>query len=165
MPIINLSTTIQAPPAVCFDLSRSVDLHQVSTAQTEEKAIKGVVAGLMELGDSVTWEAKHLCVRQKLSSHITAFERPYFFADEMLTGAFKSFRHEHRFEAIAGEATRMTDVFQFTSPLGILGKLADILFLKQYMTHLLLERNRVIKEVAESGKWQEVLAIEKRVVL
>ncbi|WP_246850165.1 SRPBCC family protein [Rufibacter roseolus] len=110
----------------------------------------------MELGDSVTWEAKHLGVRLKLSSYITAFERPYFFADEMLTGAFKSFRHEHRFEALAGEATRMTVVFHYTSPLGMLGKLADYLFLRQYMTHLLLERNRVIKEVAESGKWQEV---------
>ncbi len=118
----------------------------------------------MELGDSVTWEAKHLGVRQRLNSHITAYERPYFFADEMLTGAFKSFRHEHRFEALAGEATRMIDVFHYTSPLGLLGKLADFLFLKQYMTHLLSERNRVIKKVAESGKWQEILAIEKRVV-
>ncbi len=110
----------------------------------------------MELGDSVTWEAKHLSFRQRLSSHITAFERPYSFADEMLTGAFKSFRHVHRFEVLAGGATRMTDVFHYTSPLGVLGKLADYLFLKQYMTYLLLERNRVIKEVAESGKWQEV---------
>ncbi|ALJ01538.1 SRPBCC family protein [Rufibacter tibetensis] len=91
-------------------------------------------------------------VRQKLSSHITAFERLCFFADKMLTAAFKSFRHEHRFEAIAGEATRMTDVFHYTSSLGLLGNLADYLFLKQYRTHLLLERNRVIKEVAESGR-------------
>ncbi|WP_227006207.1 SRPBCC family protein [Rufibacter latericius] len=59
----------------------------------------------------------------------------------------------------------MTDVFHYFSPLGVLGKLADYLFLKQYMSRLLLERNRVIKEVAENGKWQEVLAIEKRVVL
>ncbi|WP_194362535.1 SRPBCC family protein [Rufibacter immobilis] len=96
-----------------------------------------------------------------MSSHITAFELSYFFADEMLTGAFKSFRHKHRFEALAGGTTHMIDVFHYTSPLGVLGKLADYLFLKQYRPHLLLERNRVIKEVAESGKWQEVLAMEK----
>ncbi len=140
-------------------------MHQVSTAHTKEKAIKGVVAGMMEIGDSVTWEANHLGIRQRLSSQITAYERPHFFADEMLTGAFKSFRHEHRFEALSGEATCMTDVFHYTSPLGLLGKLADYLFLKQYMTHLLSERNRVIKEVAENGKWQEMLAIQKQVVL
>jgi hypothetical protein len=45
----------------------------------------------------------------------------------------------------------MKDVFDFESPLGVLGKLANVLFLKSYMTKLLVERNRVIKEVAENG--------------
>lgn len=38
MPTITLNNSIKAPLAVCFDLARSVDLHQVSTEQTEEKA-------------------------------------------------------------------------------------------------------------------------------
>ena len=51
----------------------------------------------------------------------------------------------------------MTDIFDYKSPLGLLGKLADTLFLEQYMTNLLSDRNRVIKEFAESEKWREVL--------
>ncbi|MFB9862715.1 SRPBCC family protein [Rufibacter immobilis] len=115
MPIITIKTTIQAPPGICFDLSRSIDLHQVSTAQTDEKAIKEVVAGLMELGESVRWEAKHLGIRQKLSSHITAYERSYFFADEMLTCTFKSYLHD-RFVPLyltlgfAGQTGRLHDI-------------------------------------------------------
>lgn len=81
-------------------------------------------------------------------------EKPDFFVDEMVKGAFKSFTHEHYFENIQ-EGTLMKDIFTYQLPYGILGKLADYLFLKKYMTNLLLDRNAVIKEFAESDKWKE----------
>jgi hypothetical protein len=43
----------------------------------------------------------------------------------------------------------MTDVFDYVAPLGVLGKLADRLFLERYMRRLLEERNAVIKRMAE----------------
>ncbi|ALL06059.1 hypothetical protein AQ505_11485 [Pedobacter sp. PACM 27299] len=79
MPTIYLSTFILATPAIVFDLSRSIDLHQVSTKQTQERVIAGRI-----------------------------------------------------------------------SPLGILGKIADHLFLKKYMETLLMNRNLTIKQHAES---------------
>jgi ligand-binding SRPBCC domain-containing protein len=66
----------------------------------------------------------------------------------MVDGAFKSIRHEHHFTMVDNH-TVMKDVFVFESPLGILGRLTNFLFLKKYMTKLLEERNRVIKEAAE----------------
>jgi hypothetical protein len=48
----------------------------------------------------------------------------------------------------------MLHFFDYESPLGFLGTFADFLFLKNYMTRLLLNRNMVIKEVVESGKWK-----------
>lgn len=51
----------------------------------------------------------------------------------------------------------MTDIFEYKSPLGILGKLGDKLFLKNYLTELLIERNKIIKEFAESEKWKEII--------
>ena len=59
MPTIYLSTFIRATPTTTFDLSRSIDLHQISTKQTQEKVIAGRMSGLIELGESVTWRAKH----------------------------------------------------------------------------------------------------------
>jgi hypothetical protein len=44
-------------------------------------------------------------------------------------------------------------VFSFQSPLGIIGRIADFLFLTRYMKSFLIERNRVIKETAESDGW------------
>ena len=114
-------------------------------------AIAGRMSGLIELGESVTWRAKHFGFFQELTSKITAFEKPKSFTDEMVSGAFKSFKHIHTFEPSAN-GTTMVDVFSYVSPLGILGRVADYLFLKSYMTNLLLQRNLVIKEYAEKGE-------------
>ncbi len=150
MPIIELHTHINAPVERCFNLSRNIDLHIESTKHTGEKAIAGRTSGLIELGETVTWRARHFFIWQNLTTKITAFNSPYFFADEMVSGAFKSFRHEHYFfEADGG--TLMRDVFVFESPLGVLGRVFNALILTKYMTNLLIRRNEVIKQVAESS--------------
>ena len=113
----------------------------------------GRTSGLIELDETVTWRARHFGVYQLLTSKITAFDSPHFFVDEMEKGAFKWFRHEHLFRAM-DDGTLMTDVFEYESPFGILGKLADNLFLQRYMTDLLAKRNQIVKEFAETDKWK-----------
>ena len=51
MPTINLTTEINAPIEICFDLSRSIDLHKQSMEHTKEEAIAGRTSGLIEDGD------------------------------------------------------------------------------------------------------------------
>lgn len=153
MPIIHLSTQIYAPKQLVFDLSRDIDLHQESTKHTGERAIAGKTSGLIGLGESVTWRAKHFGIWQNLTSKITEMDHPHYFVDEMQQGAFKSFRHEHVFEEVNRD-TLMTDRFDFESPLGWLGKLANELFLTKYMTKLLIIRNEIIKKVAEETAGQ-----------
>jgi ligand-binding SRPBCC domain-containing protein len=63
-------------------------------------------------------------------------------------GAFASFTHCHEFHP-DGDATLMVDLFRYTSPLGILGVLADKLFLERYMTRFLRERAAFLKQAAE----------------
>jgi ligand-binding SRPBCC domain-containing protein len=149
MPVIVLRTRVAAPPARCFDLARDVNLHERSTAASRERAVAGVTSGLLGLGDEVTWEARHFGVRQRLSSRITEFDPPHRFVDEMVRGAFARFRHEHQFLAV-DDGTEVVDTFDYTSPLGLLGRLADGLFLRRYMTTLLRERNAYLKRAAES---------------
>ena len=74
----------------------------------------------------------------------------------MVERTFQSFKHEHLFAEENGIIT-MTDIFNYRSPLGVLGKLADHLFIKKYMTDLLSTRNSVIKDFAESDKWKAVV--------
>jgi len=101
------------------------------------------------MNESVTWRAKHFGITQMLTGKITAFNFPYSFTDEMVTGSFKTFKHQHIFTEANGLVT-MTDVFDYKSPYGFLGKIADVLFLEKYMAALLTERNRVVKQYAEN---------------
>lgn len=154
--MIDLSTKIAAPIRRVFDLSRSIDLHATSTAQTGECAIAGVTSGLMSLGQEVTWRARHLGVWQHLTTRITAFDPPAYFRDSMIRGAFRRFDHDHFFSE-SGGVTLMRDVFDFDSPFGILGWLANRLFLTRYMRHLLVTRNAAIKSAAETNDWQRFI--------
>lgn len=148
MPVIRLETIINTPIAVAFDLSRSIDLHKISTAHTNEQAIAGKISGLIGLGESVTWRAKHFGFTQLLTSKITSFDSPVYFVDEMVSVPFKQFKHEHLFTEKNGSVI-MIDIFEYTSPYGMLGRLADMLFLEKYMRRLLSERNRIVKAFAE----------------
>lgn len=149
MPVIRMEVEIDAPQQICFDLARSIDSHMESTARTQERAIGGVTSGLIRLGESVTWEAVHFGIKQRLTAKITELEEPQFFVDEMVQGAFKRFYHKHEFIPLGEKKTRMIDTFDYTSPFGVLGKLADALILERYMRRFLLERNMYLKEKAE----------------
>jgi len=156
MQEIELETLVDAPVERVFDLSRSIDAHMASTGRSDEVAVAGCVTGLIELGETVTWEATHFCVRQRLTSKIVELNRPDFFVDEMVEGVFESMYHLHRFEKVEG-GTLMTDVFSFSAPLGILGRGAEYFFLGRYMTRFLSERNAYLKSIAESEEWKQFL--------
>ena len=156
MPTIEVLTFISAPQARCFQLALSMDLHTISASQTQEKIVGGVRSGVLQLGDSVTFRARHFGVWQTLTSKVTELEAPVYFCDEMQRGAFKRMRHEHHFQ-VQDAGTLMRDVFEFASPLGWLGRAVDALVLKRYLQHFLVERGRVVKHYAESGQWRKVL--------
>jgi ligand-binding SRPBCC domain-containing protein len=156
MPVIELTTQIHAPRDRVFDLARSIDAHQDSTRGTEERAVAGVTRGLIGMNEAVTWEARHFGVRQRLTVRITAFDRPRHFQDVMISGAFKRMVHDHEF-VDHPMGTLMRDCFEFQSPLGIIGRIADELFLASYMRRFLVRRNEVLKQLAESDDWSHYL--------
>lgn len=97
MTTIQLTTRINAPIEIIFDLSRNIDVHQQSTAKSNETAIAGITSGLINLNETVTWRGKHFGIYLKHKSLISAMEIPTYFVDEMLEGKFKSFKHQHTF--------------------------------------------------------------------
>lgn len=148
MPVIKHKVFIQAPIEICFDLARNVDVHIETSKRTKEKAISGVTSGLLEKGDTVTWQAVHLGVNQKLTAKVTEMTRPTIFVDVMVKGAFHSFTHTHQF--IAKEnGTMMIDTFEYKSPFGLVGKIADKLFLEKYMSNFINSRATALKEMSE----------------
>jgi ligand-binding SRPBCC domain-containing protein len=156
MPQIHLTSFIAAPIERVFDLSRSINLHRISAAATNEKAIGGVINGLISKNETVTWQAKHLFKIRQFTAKITEMKSPDFFVDEMIRGDFKSFYHEHHFKT-AANGTIMIDILNFETPYGAFGKIVNMLFLRSYLENFLIKRNAVVKDYAETQKWKAIL--------
>ena len=150
MPIIESEIFINAPIHECSDLARNVDIHIQTSSKTKERVVGGVASGLLEAGDTVTWEAVHFGFRQRLTVQVVSMDRPYMFVDVMVKGAFHSFTHTHEF-MVRPHGTLMIDRFQYKSPLGLIGMLADKLFLERYMAAFIISRGKFLKEIAEKA--------------
>jgi len=148
MPTIQHVISIEAPIELCFDLARTVEVHAGKQLLTVQKAVGGVTAGMMEYGDSVTWETNHFGIKQNLTSKIIEMEKPYTFTDMMIEGAFHSFTHTHEFIEKDG-GTMMKDTFSYRAPFGVLGQMADRLFLEKYMKSFISEQAKNVKWFAE----------------
>lgn len=149
-------TAIAAPIERCFDLARSVEVHLAGNVHWGETAIASDT-GLLDLGQRVTWQAKHFGVRLSLTSEITSMHRPSYFQDAMIRGPFRFMKHDHIFHPVSPDATEVEDVFTFAAPLPLLGQLVEICVLRDYMKALLRERNAVLRDIAETEAWRRYL--------
>jgi ligand-binding SRPBCC domain-containing protein len=154
METIRLATWINAPVERCFLLSLSIDLHVASARSTQERAIDGVTTGLIAEGQTVTFRGRHFGKLRQHTSRIDVLRPHSYFRDVMVSGAFRHFVHEHHF-ATMDDGTRMRDEIRFSVPWGPLGHTLARKRLKAF----LMERNAVIKRVAESEEWRQYLEV------
>ncbi len=126
-------------------------MHQQSMQHTNEKAVAGRLSGLIEEGETVTWEAKHFFKKRRLTSKIVAMTYPSYFRDEMIEGDFALLEHDHYFISKDG-GTEMKDVFLYKAPYSFFGKMISWLFLNRYLKKLLVQRNTIIKQEAENNR-------------
>ncbi|PZQ89851.1 MAG: cyclase [Leifsonia xyli] len=133
-----LITECPSETAIMFDISLDIDAHIASMSRSQERAISGVTAGRIGLGQSVTWRARHFGIWFTMTSKITALDRPHRFVDAQVQGPFRTFIHEHRFEDTP-LGCRMTDTITVSSP--IFGMVAERLVLVPYLRRLIRQRN------------------------
>lgn len=146
---ITIETFIAAPAEVCFDLALDVEAHARSAAFSGERLVApGKLSGRLELGDLVAFEGRHLGLRQRFIARITHVDRPHRFDDEMVQGIFRWLKHVHEFHPRHG-GTLMRDVLTWQAPLGLLGQLADVLFLRRHMQWFVQTKQGHLRELAE----------------
>lgn len=155
---------IDGPIDRVFDLSCSVEVHLLANVHCNEQALAtgGVTTGLVNLGQHVTWRAKHFGVWHSLTSKATAVESPAYFQVTMTKGIFRSMQADHLFRSLPSGLTEMRDIFSIAAPLSILGPIAEALFLRRYMLALNRERSAIIKQLAESDDWQRYLPVPRK---
>lgn len=144
----DLETHIAAAPAAVFDASLDIDAHLASMQESGEQAVGGVTSGMIGLGETVTWKAKHFGITWKMTSKITELDRPNRFVDAQQRGPFRRFHHVHTFEATPA-GTLMRDHIEFDAPFGPLGDLVERLVLGSYLPKLITERNDYLRSELE----------------
>jgi ligand-binding SRPBCC domain-containing protein len=149
MVMIEVGTDIDAPVDRVFALSLDMNVHAASLASSRETATTSTGRPILELGDEVTFSARHFGRRWQMTARISELDAPSRFVDEQVAGPFKQMRHEHTFLANGDTSTRMIDRVTFTAPLGPLGSLVTKSMLAPYMRHLLTRRAAYMKQVAE----------------
>ncbi|GAA0314815.1 SRPBCC family protein [Kineococcus aurantiacus] len=156
--VIEVVTDIAADRGVVFDLELDVDVHAASLASSGERASTSSGRRRLELGDEVTFHARHFGLPWRMTSRITVHDRPHRFVDEQIRGPFRSLHHEHLFDVLYDRedgsgttGTRMTDRMSITAPAGPLGAVVAQLMLAPYLKRLLRRRAAHIKQAAESA--------------
>lgn len=152
MTQIIINTEIKAPIENVFDNARNIDLHLKTMTHTNEIAIDGKKSGLIDLGESVTWSARHFGCKLLHKSLITEMNSPIYFVDQMVEGHFKYFNHIHQFKEVTSNTVIMTDIINYELLKGIFGKIFDKLYIKNYLTRILTDRAIKLKQISEHNE-------------
>jgi len=118
---------------------------------TRERVVTSIASDQLGPDAVVTWEGTHFGAQIRLMSKITQFDAPRSFEDEQIAGPFQSFWHRHEFSEESG-VTVMTDRVRYRAPFGLLGRLAERVFLDRYLRALLERRAAHLRALAESTK-------------
>jgi ligand-binding SRPBCC domain-containing protein len=154
METIRLGTWINAPVERCFLLSLSVDLHVAAARSSRGTA--NAAEGTIGEGETLTFKGRHFGVRWRHTSLIEKLRPHSYYRDVMVAGPFQHLEHDHHFAAM-DDGTRMRDDIRFSARGGLLGRLATRIYLRKRLKAYLMERNAMIKRLAESEDWHKYL--------
>lgn len=87
-----------------------------------------------------------LGIRLDWITEITYVEDLKYFVDEQRLGPFAIWHHEHKIEAIEG-GVLMSDIVTYLPPLGILGKIANSLFVSKQVNEIFDYRTKALIEI------------------
>jgi ligand-binding SRPBCC domain-containing protein len=151
-PRLSLTTHVAAPVPAVLAASLDLDVELAAVRRYGVRARGGAAgartAGRIGLGETVTWWLGPAGVPLHTSRIVELVEDDGSgaarFVDAMERGLFASFRHEHRLVPAADGGTVMHDDVRWRSPLGVLGRAADAVFVRRALRALLDARNAEI---------------------
>jgi len=98
------------------------------------------------LGTEISYRLRWQVFPMRWHSRISEYEPGRLFADEMLRGPYSSWYHTHVFETVP-EGVLMTDVVEYTLPLGPLGELVHTTIVRGQLERIFDFRRDAISRV------------------
>ena len=166
MPTIEVSTDLPADVATALAVSLDLDVERVAGRRHRVRAVPAGegsrTTGRIAAGERVRWALRlYGVVPLRHTTEILELQPELpggraRFVDAMVSGAFASFHHEHLFDPLppgpeGSPRSRSTDRMTWVSPLGPLGRVADVLFVRPTLAGLLRDRNAEIGRRVRTG--------------
>jgi len=96
-----------------------------------------------------------ICILPGMPVHwlteIMQVREPHYFVDEQREGPYKQWQHHHHFKK-ANNGIEMTDVVNYAIPLGIVGRLANYMFVEKRVNAIFDYRFNVLEELFKDDK-------------
>jgi len=89
-------------------------------------------------------------IKTKWVTEITKIAVGHYFIDEQRVGPYSIWHHEHHFQKLSDNQVKMIDIVHFKIPLGILGKLAYITFVRKKLLHIFQFRYNFVEKYFNS---------------
>lgn len=106
--------------------------------------------GKMYSGQMISYIVKPvLGIPMRWVTEIKHVEDRKYFVDEQRSGPYKIWHHEHHFETNA-DGVLMTDRVTYGLPLGILGRIANTLFVEKQLDQIFNYRTQKVEELFTS---------------
>ena len=156
MGFIHITNFIAAPSEIVYDLSRHMLLQKTAMEKIGGKQVRGVSSGLLSNQDIVLWNIHFLKKDFLFNLKITDLTPGLFIQEEMFQGSFESFKHLRHFKKIQNGTLVIDEIF-YSLPKKFWSGWIDRFFVNGKLHELLKERNKILKEYAESNKWKALL--------
>lgn len=125
-------------------LSSPKNLSQITPTEMDFKITNPYLPEEMYIGTMVSYTLRPLFgIRARWVTEITHIEDKNYFIDEQRSGPYAIWHHEHRLKEIDG-GVQMTDLLSYQPPFGILGDIANRLFLRKKIEQIFEYRRQAL---------------------
>jgi ligand-binding SRPBCC domain-containing protein len=124
--------------------SSPVNLKKITPEYMGFEITSDLGEGRMYPGQVITYVVTPvLGIPMRWCTEITHVMDKKYFVDEQRFGPYRFWHHQHWFKAVEG-GVEMTDIVHYGLPLGILGQVANILFVRSKLEEIFNYREKVV---------------------
>lgn len=124
------------------NLSKITPADMAFTVTSSPEQIKYMYPGML-----ITYKVSPMFnIKLNWMTEITQVDQEKYFIDEQRFGPYQFWHHQHHFKEIAG-GTEMRDILTYGLPLGILGKLANGIFVEKKIREIFEFRRKKVIEL------------------
>jgi ligand-binding SRPBCC domain-containing protein len=157
MPVIEFETLVHAPLAKVWAFHQDIQSLVKLSPPEDDVTIECADAQLREgsrivinakgpLTSRIEWVAK---IVEQREPRAVVFGEEARFVDVQERGPFSSWRHEHEFEHVDEKTTRCRDRITYRVPLGPIGWLADVIFVRRKLSRMFRYRHEQLRRLLE----------------